>query len=137
MLSASTIHTLDELARRSHAEYTEGGLLYTFTEAANQAHCNFPAALTGRGGSSLAENDRMQLAIVICKTLGNFSCTSPDAESLMLADSLMECLRTDLGFSMAGLAVDDDDDFSWGSTVHMAREKDNRYFSLTLWGSID
>jgi hypothetical protein len=137
MLAAATVRTLEELAQRSHASYPQGGLLYTFTEAANQAHCRFPQKLADRRAAHLTEDDRAQLGLVICKALGNFSCAKADVDSLAIADDLMQRLRRDLEFTSVGAVVDDDDDYCWGSTIHMARETDNRYFSLCLWGSID
>ena len=67
MLSATTVRTLEDLAQWSHASYPDGGLLYTFTEAANQAHIMFPKQLAERRAAQLTEDDRAQLAIVICK----------------------------------------------------------------------
>ena len=137
MLSTDTVRTLEDLAQRSHASYPEGGLLYTFTEAANQAHSMFPQKLAARRAAHLTEDDHAQLALVICKALGNPGCAEADAESLAIADDFMQRLRGDLEFTNIGAVVDDYDDYCWGSTIHMARETDNRYFSLCLWGSID
>jgi hypothetical protein len=137
MLSAATVRTLEDLAELSHASYPEGGLLYTFTEAANQAHGMFPKNLAGRSAAHLTEDDRAQLALVISKALGNPGCIEADDESLAIADDLMQRLGGDLEFTRVGTVIDDYDDYCWGSTIHMARETDNRYFSLCLWGSID
>lgn len=137
MLGTATVRMLEDLAQRSHASYSQGGLLYTFTEAANQAHSRFPKQLAERSAAHLTEDDRAQLAIVICKTLGNFSCSEADVESLVIADDLIQRLGGDLEFTSVGTVVDDYDDYSWGCTIHMARKTDNRYFSLYLWGSID
>ena len=137
MLSAATVRMLEELAQRSHTSYPEGGLLYTFTEAANQAHIMFPKRLAGCRVARLTEDDRAQLAIVICKALGNPGCAEANDVSLEIADDLMQRLRGDLEFTRVGTVADDYDDCCWGATVHMARELDNRYFSLGLWGSID
>ena len=137
MLNLATVRTLENLAQRSHVLYPEGGLLYTFTEAAGQAHTMFPKQLTERRAARLTEDDRARLAIVICKALGNPGCAEADDESLAIADALMQRLREDLEFTSVGTVADDSDDYCWGSTIHMARESDNRYFSLGLWGSID
>jgi hypothetical protein len=138
MLSAATVRTLEELARRSHAMYPEGGLFYTFTEAANQAHSMFPKHLAARRAARWIEDDHVRaLAIVICKALGNPGCAEADDEALAIADDLLQHLREDLEFTSVGTVADDNDDYCWGATVHMARESDNRYFSLALWGSID
>lgn len=137
MLSAATVRTLEHLVQRSDASYPEGGLLYTFTEAANQAHTLFPKHLEERGAPQLTADDRTQLATLICKALGNPGCTEADDESLAIADDLMKRLRGDLEFTGVGTDADDYDDYCWGATIHMARATDNRYFSLYLWGSID
>lgn len=137
MLSAATVRMLEDLAQRSHASYPEGGLLYTFTEAANQAHTLFPKHLTELRAAQLPKNDRAQLAIVICKALGNPGCANPDDEALTIVDDLMQRIGGDLEFTSVGAVADASDDYCWGSTIHMARDADNRYFSLCLWGSID
>lgn len=137
MLSEATVRTLDELARRSRAAYPEGGLLYTFTEAADQSHSMFPSQLAERYSAQLTEDGRAMLAVVLGKALGHPACTEADGESLTLADDLVERLRGDLAFTSVGAVADEDDDYSWGTTIHMARESDNRHFSLNLWGSID
>ena len=85
----------------------------------------------------MTEEERERLAMVICKTIGNFGCVKADGEALTIADDLMQNLRDDLEFTSVGNIADDNDDYCWGATVHMARESDNRYFSLSLWGSID
>jgi len=87
MLSAATVRTLEGLAQRSNASHPEGGLVYTFTEAANQAHSLFPKQLAGRRTARLTDDDRAQLAIVICQSLGD--------ESLAIADDLMATGRPD------------------------------------------
>jgi hypothetical protein len=137
MLGTATVRTLEDLAQRSHASYPEGGLLYTFTEAANQAHSKFPKNLAERRAAHLIEDDRAQLAIVICKAVGNTGCAEADDESLAIADDLIQRLGEDLQFTSVGTVADDYDDYCWGATIHMARATDNRYFSLCLWGSID
>lgn len=137
MLSTTTIQILEELAQRSHLAYSEGGLLYTFTEAANQSHCRFPTTLRERCHSRLPEDERKQLAVVVGKSLGSPSLTESDEESFSIADDLVQCLESDLKFTSIGVIVDDYDDYCWGATIHMKRETDNRYFSLYLWGSID
>jgi hypothetical protein len=60
-----------------------------------------------------------------------------DVETFAISDDLMQRLGGDLAFTSVAAVLDDYDDDSWGSTIHMARETDNRYFSLSLWGSID
>lgn len=138
MLSPATVRALDELARRSRAAHPEGGLLYTFTEAAAQSHSRFARQLTGRGSAGRSDDGRELLAVVLGKALGHLGCIEPDGEALTLADDLMQRLRDDLTFTSVGSVADDGDDSCWGgATVHMARETDNRYFSLYLWGSID
>src|SRR5438067_5468795 len=106
MLSAATVRTLEDLAQRSHASYPEGGLLYTFTEASNQAHIMFPKPLAERRAAQLIEDDRAQLAIVICKALGNAGCAKADDESLAIADDLLQRLRGDLEFTSVVAVVD-------------------------------
>ena len=78
-----------------------------------------------------------QVAVVIGRSLGHFDLTSADEGSLTIAAALMDQLQADLQFTVVGAITDDYDVYCWGSTIHMAREHDNRYFSLTLWGSHD
>ena len=136
MLQAATVQTLDALAQRSDAFYTDGGSIYTFTEAANQAHCKFPKEFAQRNAATLTAEEFARLALVITKALGNLDRVEADAESYAMAELLLQQLQTDLAFSNIGLTTDDDD-WSWGATIHMACAADNRYFSLYLWGSID
>lgn len=53
MLSEGTLELLQSLQDLSHAEYPEGGLLYTYSEAANQAHSRMSA--TGQSSVSDAQ----------------------------------------------------------------------------------
>lgn len=137
MLSATTVQVLERLAQRSDAFYPEGGTVWTFTEAANQSHAKFPKQFATISPGSFSESDRNLLALVICRAMGSFLASEPDAEAFATADELVAFLRRDLQFSQAGVVSDDNNDYLWDATVHMARKADNRYFALQLTGSID
>ncbi len=137
MLSATTVQMLEELAERSHLAYSEGGCIYTYTEAARQAHSLFPRKWGEPATMSLTALERTRLAIVIRETLGEYACSEANADSMVFSNDLLQQLQSDLEFTDIVLVLDDHDGYCWGATIHMKRETDNRYFSLYLWGSID
>jgi hypothetical protein len=137
MLGTATLRALEDFARRSHEAYPEGGLIYTFTEAASQAHSLLLGEFSTRGAAKLPDDELAQLALVIGRSLGGFDLTSADGHSLTIAGELMDQLQADLEFDVVGAIADDYDVYCWGCTIHMARTSNNRYFSLMLWGSHD
>lgn len=128
---------LEDFAWQSHEAYPEGGLIYTYTEAAYQAHCKFPKEFSVRTVTKLPENELAQVALVIGRSLGGFALTSADTNSLTIAQDLMKMLQINLEFDSVAVISEDYDVYCWGATIHMLRQKDNRYFSLELWGSHD
>ena len=136
MLSAATVAMLEDLARRSHACFPEGGLLYTFTEAANQAHTKFPREFAKRRTSQLLPAEFARLVMVLNRALGNLAGDLAEAEVRALTETLWQNLQRDLAFTSSGLN-DEHNDYSWEATIHLARDMDNRYFSLNLWASVD
>ncbi|MEF9963438.1 MAG: hypothetical protein RR779_03660 [Comamonas sp.] len=135
MLSKYTLKLLDELCAKSKDQYSEGGILWTFVEAANQAHFRFKDS---RREPQAGAMDVKQLGAWVQGALGGAS--NPQelvaAVSTSIANELLRALKDDLQV----------DDFLWafedGGTemtgnIYMARNFDNRYFALEMWWSID
>jgi len=136
MLSTDTTNFLEMLLRRSKEAYQEGGLLYTFIEAANQAHTRFPQGSTSTPNSQPTAIESNNLALCIYASQGNPGSKEPDSSAVVCARELLQRLQRDLGFDRICCIFDDQGD-SMGITIAMARYSDNRYFSLKLWWSID
>lgn len=136
MLSAATLDLLQELQDRSHETFDQGGVLYTYVEAANQAHSLFPGA---RGPDP--HRDIESLARFLQVTQQGHPVDDADAASrpepsfAQSAKALMSSLRNDLSFDEASLVLEGDDAVQ--ATIAMARRRDNRFFSLELWWSMD
>jgi hypothetical protein len=131
MLSDRTLAFLDDHCRKSHVTFPEGGTLWTYTEAAHQAHTRFRDSR--RHPPAEAMNIE-ELATWLQAAEGNFGPLLP--ASMTQAQTLLEFLRDDLGV----------DEFLWyyqndghimNADIHMARRSDNRYFLLELWWSFD
>ncbi|MDR7272969.1 hypothetical protein J2X20_005654 [Pelomonas saccharophila] len=134
MLSPSTLSLLSELQEKSHAAYSEGGLLYTYVEASNQAHSRYPESAVGstiRRPSELADLGRFLQA-----SQGDYVSEAAAPQFLLAAQQLMEHLRADLHFDEMILLLEDGG-HDMEATVKMARRSDNRFFELELWWSID
>lgn len=65
MLSAGTLHLLEQLSARSEAAYPEGGLLYTYTEKSRRAVTHFPGVFPAGSGNRLSESELERLAMFI------------------------------------------------------------------------
>lgn len=131
MLSTSLV-ALEELVCGAHLAYPEGGLLYTYTEAANQAHFRMPLA----AASALSSLERKVFSRFLQASQGDYTETEPSRAFVAVESDLMNALRADTGFDEVSCTHED------GGTdmrfqVFMARRSDNRYFSLDLWWSID
>lgn len=74
MLSTSLV-VLEELVRGAHLAYPEGGLLYTYTEAANQAHFRMPPA----SASALSSLERKAFSLFLQASQGNYTETEPSS----------------------------------------------------------
>lgn len=131
MLSTSLV-VLEELVGGAHLAYPEGGLLYTYTEAANQAHFRMPPT----AASTLSSLERKAFSQFLQASQGDYTRDEPSNEFVAVELNLMNALRADTAFDEVSCAHED------GGTdirfqVFMARRSDNRYFSLDLWWSID
>lgn len=134
MLSLPTLAFLAELQEKSHSAYAEGGLLYTYIEAANQAHSRYSSS----AGTSAALSSQLiqELGRFIQASQGNYQEKLVDPAYQAAAKQFFELLKSDLKF----------DDISWSledgghdmtALISMARHEDNRFFSLELMWSID
>jgi hypothetical protein len=131
MLSRSTLELLESISRASSVAYPEGGALWTYIEAANQAHSKFRDARRGIAAGPL---NIEQLGKWLQWSHGDRS--SPRPESVETANHLMKLLRSDLDFDeVLWTLVEDGSDMR--AIIHMARNSDNRQFSLELFWSED
>lgn len=137
MLSATTLNLLQVLQDKSHETFDQGGVLYTYMEAANQAHSLFP------GGEASVESE-LNIESLACflqvtqqgHPVDNIDAASrPEPSFAQSARTLISSLRSDLAFDEASLKLEGDD--AMQATISMARRKDNRFFSLELWWSMD
>lgn len=131
MLSTS-LTILDKLVHGAHIAYPEGGLLYTYTEAANQAHFLMPQAEASR----LSSLEQKAFARFLQASQGDYIETEPSKVFVIAELDLMTALHADIGFDEVTCETED------GGTdmrfqIFMVRRPDNRYFSLDLWWSID
>lgn len=134
MLSKETLDLLQAMQDISHAEYPEGGLLYTYSEAANQAH----ARMSTSGRSSVCDAQLREFAQFLQVAHGHYGITLEQVSDafVKISQELIQALSSDLGFNEIELVLEDcGTDIA--VTFSMARRSDNRYFSLWLWWSID
>lgn len=135
MLSTHTLRFLDELFVKSHEAYSEGGMLWTFVEAANQGHFRFKDAHRALPASGM-NLERLGYWLQ-CARSGQASDLQPvTAESIADATKLVAALKEDLQADDFLLAFDD----AWTemtANIYMIRNSDNRYFALEMWWSID
>ncbi len=131
MLSPSTLEFLRSLCETSHAAYPEGGILWTYIEAANQAHSKLESVRRLSGVEPLRIEDFGRWLQV---PLGDWGRADlPPNES---AKQLVALLRVDLEPDQMSVLVDDQSG-SASFRICMARAADNHYFELELWWSLD
>jgi hypothetical protein len=119
---------------QSHAAYGEGGLIYTYTEAANQAHCLFPIA--SARVLSLSPLELEELGRFIEASQGHYQPLAVTPQFLILAEQLFGQLQTDLVFDEVAWSFDVSE-YGMDARLKMARRTDNRFFSLGLMWSVD
>lgn len=134
MLSRSTFSFLSGLQEKAHATYPEGGLLYTYVEAANQAHSRSPS-LT-EGSSATRQIEFNEIGRLILRSQGEYLSDLVPPSFSATAQLLIEHLRDDLCFDEIQCLVEDGG-YSMTGTIRMVRRQDNRYFELELWWSVD
>lgn len=135
MLSARTLKLLEELCVRSQEVYPEGGTLWTFTEAANQAHFLFRDLRREPPAGSV---NLEQLGRWFQGAQGGWvdSQSPVKAESISDAADLISALKEDLRVDEFLWSLDDAGT-DMAANIYMARKSDNRYFALKMWWSID
>ncbi|OWT71403.1 MULTISPECIES: hypothetical protein [unclassified Achromobacter] len=131
MLSQATLSFLDDHCKRAHAAFPEGGTLWTYIEAASQAHTRFKDHRRKPAADAL---DIEELATWLQAAEGNFGALLPQA--IEQANTLIDLLRADLGVDEFLWYYQNDGDVM-NADIHMARRADNRYFALELWWSFD
>ncbi|WCD81870.1 hypothetical protein [Pseudomonas sp. TUM22785] len=134
MLSQQTLSLLSELQAKSSAAYPEGGLLYTYVEAANQAHSRYPSGSSASSG--LSPGELKDLGRFLRLSQGDYHRESMMPQLFEAAEGLINCLQTDLNFDEVSYLVRDEGD-DMTIKLSMARRLDNRYFELELWWSVD
>ena len=134
MLSSSTLAFLSQMLEKSHAAYSEGGLCYTYVEAANQAHSRFPEGSSG--SLALTELEIGELGRFIEMSQGYQKSQSVTTECFALAEQLFGMLQTDLEFDVIAWSLEDDG-YDMNACLKMARRTDNCFFSLELFWSVD
>lgn len=134
MLSPPTLSFLAELQEKSHAAYPQGGLLYTYVEAANQAHSRYS---NSRADSlNLLLSEFKDLSRFLQASQGDYVSETTAPAFALAAQQLMEHLRDDLRFDEVSCHLEDGG-HDMEAKVKMARRSDNRFFELELWWSID
>ena len=134
MLSSATLSLLSAIQTESHAAYSEGGLLYTYVEADDQAHFRFRAVAAP--SKSLPQPALRELGRLIQASQGNYQSESVAAPYLELAQQLVDLLQADLEFDEITWSLVDGG-HNMDAIVSMARRSDNRFFSLELMWSVD
>ena len=134
MLSPVTLSFLAELQEMSHAACPEGGLLYTYLEAANQAHFRFPAI--NAASSGLPSIELNGLGRFLQASQGDYLSPTVEPNFMLTARRLIEHLRNDVEFDEVSCLLEDGG-HDMEAKLKMARRSDNRYFELELWWSID
>jgi hypothetical protein len=136
MLSPDTLKELEALQEGSDGAYPEGGLLYTYIEAANQAHCRYNGGSNEKTLLQLQEGDLKELGRFLQISQGAYGQEKVDPPYIQQAQLLLDNLKRDLSFDET-YATFDDNGTDIEAVVHMARRRDNRYFCLELWWSVD
>lgn len=127
MLTTRTLQFLDGLCAESHDAYPEGGVLWTYVEAANQAHVRF------------RNTESKPLAEVLEQSeLGSwFQAALPTRnDTANVAAELLSLLRSDLCVDEFSFSYEEGN-HDMSLDIAMARASDNRYFALELWWSVD
>jgi hypothetical protein len=134
MLSKGTLALLQNMQDLSHAEYPEGGLLYTYTEAANQAQ----SRMSKTGQRSVSDVQLREFAHFLQVAHGHYGVMLEQVSDAFVktAHELIQALCSDLEFNEIDV-VFEDCGTDMAATLLMARRSDNRHFSLWLWWSID
>jgi hypothetical protein len=132
MLSRATLELLERMQDISHSAYPEGGLLYTYTEAANQAHTAMPDAAQ----RSLSDTQSRDLARFLQCAHGNYGIEEVSEDFVNKSRELVYVLMSDLRFDEINV-VFENCGTDMEASLSMARRSDNRYFSLWLWWSVD
>ena len=131
MLSKHTLQFLDDICSKSHVAYPQGGVVWTYVEAANQAHSKFVNPHRKPEAFALDFN---QLGSWFQAALGRHAPMTEGSSGM--AKELIGLLQADLGIDSFLLGFENDS-YDMTSNIYMMRASDNRYFALELWWSID
>ena len=107
-------------------------MLYTYIEAANQAHFRHSAAT----GGTLPEVGLAELARFLQSSQGDYVGETANPSFVSLAQQLLARLNGDLNFDEISWSMEDGGHDMSGS-LKMARRTDNRFFGLELMWSVD
>jgi hypothetical protein len=134
MLAFSTLAFLADLQEKSDSAYSEGGLLYTYIEAANQAHSRYKAS--DKKTDVFSPEDLQELACFIQSSQGNYQLENAEPSYLSTAQQLLELLQVDLKFNETTWFLERGG-YDMRALITMVRHIDNRFFSLEFMWSVD
>ncbi|WP_286788456.1 MULTISPECIES: hypothetical protein [unclassified Pseudomonas] len=135
MLSDRTLGFLEGLAAASNTVYQEGGLLFTFKFAHQQAHRGLDESSSVRC-LGLSDEAIEELARFFQGSLGQYTKGKPSRNALAVANALIEHLQHDLQFQFAALQVEDED-YGMRVQIEMIQQAKNNLYCLELWWSVD
>ena len=134
MLSPVTLTLLAALQKASKLAYSEGGLLYTYIEAANQAHFRLPQK-SGRP-CALSPSEVQELGRFLQSSQGQYQLEAVASTYLTLAEELLRQLQSDLKFDEIAWSLEDGG-HDMSADIKMTRRAENHFFALELMWSID
>jgi hypothetical protein len=134
MLSPVTLVMLASLQEASHLAYSEGGLLYTYIEAANQAHFRLP--IESSRSSVLSPSEVHELGRFLQASQGQYQSEVGSPTYLTLAEELLRLLQNDLKFDEVAWSFEDGG-HDMSANIKMTKRAENRFFSLELMWSVD
>ncbi|ENA28051.1 MULTISPECIES: hypothetical protein [Pseudomonas] len=142
MLSDRALGFLEGLAAASSTVYQEGGLLFTFKFAYQQAHRRLKessesASFTLNASRlGLSHKAIEELGRFFQGSLGEYTKEKPSRNALAVANALIEHLQHDLQFQFAALQVEDED-YGMKVQIEMIQQVKNNLYCLELWWSVD
>jgi hypothetical protein len=142
MLSDRTLGFLEGLAEASNAVYQEGGLLFTFKFAYQQAHVHLNSSsgttsfISSASNFGLTNRDIENLGRFFQGSLGDYTKEEPSRDALAIAHSLVERLHHDLKFESAALQVHEEG-YGMNAQLELFHNANNNFYLLELWWSVD
>jgi len=143
MLSKRTTAFLEELANSSHLAFPEGGFVFRYHYAYNQAHCCLKGDMQGAWHidgltrySDISGRIINDLGRFFQGALGDYTKDAATDSALLTAHKLIGHLKEDLQYDLVELAVEDGS-YDMTATFEMASKSRNDYSRLELFWSVD